>query len=76
MSSPRRQIDDETAGGSSYNKYNNKNHNNDNEDEDESTRVGLDDFVLLDDFTNENAFIENLRERHAADIVYVSLKKK
>ncbi len=34
-------------------------------------RVGLDDFVLLEDFNNPEAFIENLRLRHEADIIYV-----
>ncbi len=35
-------------------------------------QVGLDDFVLLDDYTNQEAFIENLRIRYESDIIYVS----
>jgi hypothetical protein len=34
-------------------------------------QVGLDDFVLLEDFTNQDAFIENLRSRYHSDIIYV-----
>ena len=34
-------------------------------------QVGLDDFVLLKDFTNQDAFIENLRSRYQSDIIYV-----
>lgn len=39
---------------------------------DEKTKCGVDDFVLLEDYASENAFIENLRIRHESDIVYVS----
>jgi hypothetical protein len=35
-------------------------------------QVGLDDFVLLEDFTNQDAFIQNLRSRYEANIIYVS----
>lgn len=39
-----------------------------------SKRVGLDDFVLLEQYDNEEAFIENLRLRHQSDIIYVRKK--
>lgn len=52
--------------------HNNNEKSNEDEDE-ESTQVGLDDFVLLDDFTNEDAFIDNLKIRHEANIVYVNI---
>ena len=35
-------------------------------------KYGVDDFVLLEDYSNEDAFIENLRIRHQSDIVYVN----
>ena len=38
---------------------------------DKRTLVGLDDFVLLDDFMNEDAFMENLKIRYQSDIIYV-----
>lgn len=47
------------------------NNNSNKENDDENNRVGLDDFVLLDDFTNEDAFIDNLRIRYEANIIYV-----
>jgi hypothetical protein len=37
-------------------------------------RPGVDDFVLLENFTDEDAFIENLRLRYASDIIYVIIK--
>lgn len=33
--------------------------------------VGVDDFVLVEDFFNPDNFVFNLRERHEADIIYV-----
>ncbi len=36
-------------------------------------RIGLDDFVLLDNYDDQEEFIENLRIRHRADIIYVDL---
>lgn len=35
-------------------------------------QVGVQDFVLLEDYTNEDAFIGNLRKRAEADSIYVS----
>lgn len=35
-------------------------------------RVGVQDFVLLEDFKNPNAFVDNLRKRYQADLIYVS----
>ena len=35
--------------------------------------TGVQDFVLLEDFTNPNAFVENLRKRFQEDLIYVSL---
>ncbi|RNA25121.1 unconventional myosin-Ic-like isoform X1 [Brachionus plicatilis] len=32
--------------------------------------AGVDDFVLLDDFTNENVFVDNLRIRYESDLIY------
>ena len=34
---------------------------------------GLDDFLLLENYDDENAFIENLRKRFNEKIIYVSL---
>ena len=39
----------------------------------DSDKVGVQDFVLLDDFKSENAFIKNLRDRFAGDLIYVSV---
>lgn len=36
-------------------------------------RVGVDDFVLLEDYTNINAFVNNLEKRQREDIIYVSV---
>lgn len=36
-------------------------------------RVGVEDFVLLEDYTDRNAFIENLRKRFKENLIYVSL---
>lgn len=37
-------------------------------------RVGLHDQVLLEDYTNESAFIDNLKKRFQENIIYVSWK--
>ena len=36
-------------------------------------RVGVQDFVLLENFKSEDAFIENLQKRTKADLIYVSI---
>lgn len=36
-------------------------------------RVGVQDFVLLEDYRSEEAFIDNLRKRFKENIIYVSL---
>ena len=38
----------------------------------ERDRVGVQDFVLLEDFESEEAFIENLRKRFRENLIYVS----
>lgn len=35
-------------------------------------RVGVQDFVLLEDFKSEAAFIENLQKRSKEDLIYVN----
>lgn len=35
-------------------------------------RVGIQDFVLLDAYTSETAFIDNLRKRFNENLIYVS----
>ena len=35
-------------------------------------RIGVQDFVLLEDFKSEDAFLDNLRKRYKADLIYVS----
>lgn len=35
-------------------------------------RIGVQDFVLLEDFQSEDAFLENLRKRYNSDLIYVS----
>ena len=35
-------------------------------------RIGVQDFVLLEDFRSEDAFLENLRKRYKSDLIYVS----
>lgn len=37
-------------------------------------RVGVQDFVLLEDFRSEAAFIDNLRKRFNENIIYVSFR--
>lgn len=39
----------------------------------ERGRAGVADAVLLEDFTNENAFIENLEKRFHENFIYVSM---
>jgi myosin-1 len=36
-------------------------------------RCGVDDFVLLEAYDDEDAFIENLRIRHESNIIYVKI---
>lgn len=35
-------------------------------------RVGLQDFVLLEDFQSVDAFVDNLRKRFKENLIYVS----
>lgn len=35
-------------------------------------KVGVQDFVLLEDHTNIDAFLENLRKRFQENLIYVS----
>lgn len=37
-------------------------------------QYGVSDAVLLEDYTNENAFMENLEKRFYEKIIYVSMK--
>lgn len=37
-------------------------------------QVGVQDFVLLDDYNNEESFLANLRKRAEAESIYVSEK--
>lgn len=37
-------------------------------------KIGVQDFVLLEDYNNVNAFLENLRKRFRANLIYVSYK--
>ena len=36
-------------------------------------RVGVQDFVLLEDYTSETAFIDNLHKRFKENLIYVSI---
>lgn len=36
-------------------------------------RVGVQDAVLLEDYTNENVFVDNLHKRFKEDVIYVSM---
>lgn len=36
-------------------------------------RVGIQDFVLLDAYMSESAFLDNLRKRFHENLIYVSL---
>lgn len=38
-------------------------------------RTGVQDFVLLEDFNSVDAFLDNLRKRFKADLIYVSDSK-
>ena len=37
-------------------------------------RIGVQDFVLLEDFKNEDAFLDNLRKRYNSGLIYVSIE--
>jgi len=39
----------------------------------ERDRAGVQDFVLLEDFRSESAFIDNLRKRFKENLIYVSV---
>ena len=39
-------------------------------------RIGVQDFVLLEDFRSEDAFLENLRKRYNSGLIYVSITFK
>jgi hypothetical protein len=39
-------------------------------------KAGVQDFVLLEDFTNEDAFLDNLQKRYNSDLIYVSQYRK
>lgn len=39
----------------------------------ERDRVGVQDSVLLEDYTNESVFVDNLKKRFGEDLIYVSL---
>ena len=41
-------------------------------DLDARDRVGVQDFVLLENYTSEDAFIDNLHKRYNENLVYVS----
>ena len=36
-------------------------------------RIGVQDFVLLEDYKSEDAFLENLRKRFKERLIYVSI---
>jgi len=38
-------------------------------------RIGVQDFVLLEDFQSEDAFLENLRKRFKSSLIYVSTRE-
>jgi myosin-1 len=40
----------------------------------ERATCGVDDFVLLEKFDDEDAFIDNLKIRHQSDLIYVKFK--
>ena len=35
-------------------------------------QIGVEDFVLLEDYQSQDAFVDNLRKRFKADLIYVS----
>ena len=37
-------------------------------------RVGVQDFVLLEDYKSEAAFIDNLQKRSKEELIYVNIK--
>ena len=37
-------------------------------------KIGVQDFVLLEDYTSEAAFVENLRKRYYENLIYVSIE--
>lgn len=37
-------------------------------------RIGVQDFVLLEDFQSEDAFLENLKKRYDSGLIYVSTR--
>ena len=39
-------------------------------------RVGVQDFVLLENHTSEQAFLENLRKRFKENLIYVRTRRK
>lgn len=38
-------------------------------------RIGVQDFVLLEDFKSEDAFLDNLRKRYNSGLIYVSIER-
>ena len=36
-------------------------------------KIGVQDFVLLEDYKSEAAFVENLRKRYYENLIYVSM---
>lgn len=40
----------------------------------ERDKVGVEDFVLLENFRDQSAFIENLQKRFKENLIYVSLE--
>lgn len=36
-------------------------------------KIGVQDFVLLEDFKSETAFVENLKKRYHENLIYVSM---
>lgn len=39
-------------------------------------RIGVQDFVLLEDFKSEDAFLDNLRKRYNSGLIYVSIERR
>lgn len=39
-------------------------------------RIGVQDFVLLEDFKSEDAFLDNLRKRYKSGLIYVSIERR
>ena len=39
-------------------------------------KIGVQDFVLLEDFRSESAFVENLKKRYHENLIYVSREYK